>query len=303
MLADAFRRLSKFGAVESYQYVGFGSVWFSDFTHFHRALGIDRMISIEREANHAKSFEFNKPFRGIDMRFGDSASELPKIDWSLRTIAWLDYDDPLSRSMLADLRTISLSAGSGSVLVASAQSETAPLTTTSEDPDERKPAETIESLKRAIGAARVPLNAQDSDLRGWKLSKLVRGAMRSEIDDCLNARNVGRPASQWLEFRQIGAWEYADGAKMTTLAGVFVDRGQNGIFASCGFEGLPFYCASEDAVRIEVPKLTPKEMRDIETRLPLVAGQQLDPGEAPLRDAKNFATFYRYLPTFASFEP
>lgn len=48
ILCDAFRRRSKFASVESYQYVGFGSVWFSDFSLFHRQLGIGKMISIER---------------------------------------------------------------------------------------------------------------------------------------------------------------------------------------------------------------------------------------------------------------
>ena len=31
MLCDVFRRLKPFGPVEDYVYVGFGSVWFSDF--------------------------------------------------------------------------------------------------------------------------------------------------------------------------------------------------------------------------------------------------------------------------------
>ncbi|ACL58818.1 O-methyltransferase [Methylobacterium nodulans] len=303
MLAEAFRRLSKFATIESYQYVGFGSIWFSDFTHFHRALGIERMISIEREAAHSARFEFNKPFRGIEMRFGESAAELPKIDWSLRSIVWLDYDDPLNKSMLADLRTIALAATSGSVVTISVQAETPPLVSVDTSEGELRPSSGIDELKAAIGVARVPSDAVDSDMRGWKLARLLRQALLSEIEDCLSSRNSGRPQGQWIDFRQIGAWEYADGAKMTTISGVFVDRGQASIFASCAFEELSFYRPSLDAMRIEVPKLTPKEMRDIETRLPLVNGQDIDPGHAPLRDARQFATFYRYLPAFASFEP
>ena len=40
MLCDVFRRLTHFQPVETYCYVGFGSVWFSDFVLFHRALGV-----------------------------------------------------------------------------------------------------------------------------------------------------------------------------------------------------------------------------------------------------------------------
>ena len=62
MLVETFRRLSEFGAVDSYRYVGFGSTYFSDFSLFHKTLGIRSMISIERDLSNRKRFEFNRPF-------------------------------------------------------------------------------------------------------------------------------------------------------------------------------------------------------------------------------------------------
>jgi hypothetical protein len=302
MMCDSFRRLSKFASLESYQYVGFGSVWFSDFNLFHRALGIEKMISIERMEAHRERFLFNRPFRGVDIRFGESARELPNINWRLRTITWLDYDDPLCPPILADVRTIATNIAGGSLLAVSVQCENPPLGPPDED-GERQPVKTVDEFRSVFGPARTPIDMTSKDLVGWNVAATARNAVTTEIADALSAVNASRPDVQRLEFRQIMALEYADGAKMTTVAGVFVDKGQNSIFSSCGFDELSFYRSGNDALRIEVPKLTPREMRELESRLPMNDPAAIDPGVMPQRDAVAFARLYRYLPSFASFEP
>jgi hypothetical protein len=81
MLCDIFRRLRPFGRIEDYVYVGFGSVWFSDFALFHRALGIKRMISIEQAETARDRIEANKPFQ-IPVIYNQSTNVLPTLDWS-----------------------------------------------------------------------------------------------------------------------------------------------------------------------------------------------------------------------------
>ena len=301
MLCDAARRLSKFASVESYQYVGMGSVWFSDFLLFHRQLGIEKMISIERVGQQDR-FDFNRPFGGVEMRFGETATVLPTIDWSLRTIAWLDYDDPLNLSILADVRTISTKAVGGTLLAVTVQCESAPLIETSEE-DEKRPLRTPEEFRSLFGAARTPTELESKDLGGWQLATTCRRTISSEIDDALNAVNASRPPAQHMEFRQIMAIEYSDGAKMTTIVGTFVDKGQRPIFSSCAFDELSFYRADAPALRIEIPKLTPKEMRLLETKLPILDPTTIEHAPMPRRDAIAFARLYRYLPAFGSFEP
>ena len=112
-----------------------------------------------------------------------------------------------------------------------------------------------------------------------------------------------RTLGQRIEFRQIGAFEYADGAKMTTVGGVFIDEGQGAVFDGAGFGDLSFYRAGGDALRIEVPMLTPREMRHLDRSLPRREGDAIDFGEIPSRDANLYADLYRYLPNFAAFEP
>jgi hypothetical protein len=47
MMAESFLRLRPFGSVETYRYVGMGSVYFADFSLFHAVCGFETMVSIE----------------------------------------------------------------------------------------------------------------------------------------------------------------------------------------------------------------------------------------------------------------
>ncbi|MGO4480309.1 O-methyltransferase [Rhizobium sp. 2TAF27] len=300
MLCEAFRRLSKFGAVEHYQYVGFGAIWFADFTLFHRALGINRMFCIEREVVHRPRFEFNRPFGGIELMFGHSAQELPKINWANRTICWLDYDDPMSLSILADVSTVAAKACSGSAFVVSVQAQNKPMYEDAEG--NQREVEGLEKFREVYGAARTPAEMTERTLTSWRTSKLYRDMIIAEIDEALKVRNLGLPAGNRIRFRQVVSMEYADGAKMATIGGIFVEEGQEATFRFCDFEGLPFYRGNNDALRIEIPKLTPKEMREIEKLLPTPDVETLICDPSPPSDAKAFARLYRYLPSFASFD-
>ncbi len=301
MLCEMFSRLKVFGSLESYRYIGFGSIWFTDCVLFHRALGIEDIISIEKEEAHAERFAFNNPYRGIQLKMGTAAEVLPGLDWTHRSILWLDYDDPLSPSILDDVRTIATRAMSGTVLAVSVQAEK--LNDKRPHLEEQIIVTTPEQFRDLFGDARTPSELETASLRGWTLSKTSRSIIRQEIEDGLVASNAGRSAAQRLQFRQIGAFEYADGAKMTTIVGVFVDQGQNALFESAGFRELSFFHDGEDALRIKVPLLTPREMRHLDRSLPRDGDKNLELGPIPESDGNNYAKLYRYLPNFASFEP
>jgi hypothetical protein len=302
MLCDAFRRLAFFQPLPNYQYVGFGSIWFTDFSLLHRSLNIGKMFCIEKEAQDRKRFELNQPFGGIQMMFGHSASELPKIDWTQKSIVWLDYDDPLNKSQLMDILEVSRSATTGTFLVVSVQSENAPLIL-SADGETKRPVENMEELKIAIGTERTPVEMGDLSLSGWALSALYRIIIVAEIRSALETANLGRSDQQKLFFKQVVAFEYADGAKMTTVGGVFVTAGDEGVFNQCGFASFEFARFGAEALRIQLPKLTPREMREIEKYLPVDSLDALAVPDLPAKDVKIFAEMYRYMPNFASFEP
>ena len=93
MLCEVMRRLSVFGPVEQYSYVGFGSIYFTDFLLFHKVLGFQEMHSIEAEAKPSEDpliqnrFEFNKPYSCVKIHYGRASERLPDIEWKQKKAA------------------------------------------------------------------------------------------------------------------------------------------------------------------------------------------------------------------------
>lgn len=299
MIVDVLRRLTPFQAVEDYCYIGFGSVWFSDFILFHRMLGINKMISIEQAEGARARFEENRPFN-INIEFGNSSTVLPRLDWSERVIAWLDYDDPLEPEMLQDVRSIANRARSGSVLAVSIQCVKAPsLIDYQQDVDEGKMT-AIERFRQTFGRERVPDDARDDDLAGWPYGTLSRKMLTSEIELALAERNLSSNTN--LTFKAICEIEYQDDARMCTIVGAFVEDDEIDRLEACAFQRLDFMPANQRPIRIEMPKLTIRELRKIEQQLPKPAERELDLGSIPPSDAEKFSRMYRYLPNFAVME-
>ena len=301
MLAEVFSRLRPFEPVEDYHYVGLGSVWFSDFIVFHRSLGIRKMLSIEREAQSQKRIEANKPFRSIEMRYKPSSQVLPTLNWADRHFIWLDYDDPLTTDMLRDARIVAANGRSGTVLAVSMQCQRAP-----EDIDAERENNGQTGLQRftnTFGRERVSDETMADDLSGWRFGQLSRNLVYGEIEDALAKRNAALPAQEQLRFRKICEFEYADGAKMTTLVGILVSAAEMNAFTECRFSTLDFLPSQGRLVKIKVPILTLRELRHIERQLPKKLDEDWDLGSIPLAQANKYAAFYRYFPNFVHAEP
>lgn len=302
MLADVFRRLAAFEPLEAYRYVGFGSVWFSDFLLFHRALGIRKMLSIEEAATLKERFEANKPF-SIEMDFRRSTLALPDLDYSTRQFIWLDYDDPISPDMLQDVSTVASRARSGTCLVISVQSHRAPQVAEA-DRDRAEDVNAIsaeERFRSAFGAARVPQNLQRDDLIGWPFGSLARWMIKEEIRKALEIRKLANAASALL-VKEIVDFEYEDGAKMTTVVVLFYSAEEKACVDAASFKSLQFFQNATLPIFIPTPKLTLREYRQLERQLPLAEGAELDVGHIPPGEAKSFASMYRYFPNFAVIE-
>lgn len=300
MFCDVFRRLKPFGRVEDYIYVGFGSVWFADFTLFHRTLGIKEMVSIEQAENARDRIEDNKPFR-IRVDYRQSSAALPDLDWSRNVFLWLDYDDPLATNMLHDMRAVARRANSGSVLAVSVQCMKAPQVAEAEQDAAQNPPMRLERFIGVFGRDRVPPTTAEDDLYGWPFGSLSRKMLVQEIESELATRNSNGNGPEML-FRPICEIEYEDGAKMTSIVGIFCTSDDQARLEQCHFESLDFLPDQHGPIRIVVPKLTVREFKKLERQLPLEAGHELDLGTVPQSEARNFAALYRYLPNFAVLE-
>lgn len=301
MLVEIYRRLVSFQPIEDYSYIGFGSVWFSDFILFHKTLGIRDMVSIEQADTARERFEANKPFK-IDMRFASASIVLPELSWDNRKIVWLDYDDPLSPSMLHDVASVARRALSGSILTVSLQCVKAPSYVEAQRDrlTDESAIGAIERFRQVFGREKVPTDASDDDLTGWPYGALCRRMLCAEIENALSDRNTN-PNNE-LRFLPICDIEYQDDARMTTLVGIFVSHEDIGKYDTCRFEKLDFFPVPTKPIRIEMPKLTVRELRLIEQQLPLPVGHDLTFGHIPESDAIKYSKMYRYFPNFAVME-
>jgi hypothetical protein len=299
MLAEAFRKLSEFGRVDKYTYVGLGSVYFSDLILFHRALGFRRMVSIEDEDDTIiqDRFLFNVPFsrKSLELRFGSAGNEMAQMSWDVRSIVWLDYDRKLSSDKLSDIAFVCSKAVSGSVIIVSVNASSA--STDEELTEEGKP---IEKFKSAMGAGRVPAGTTSKSLSGWGTAQVCRTIIQNEIEEALKQRNGILPPGGKMRYQQLFNFRYSDGAKMLTVGGVLYDEGQEHILKKCAFDQLDFYRPGEDAHNIRAPLLTFKELRALDAHLPSDFDGCTVP--VPAEDIEKYAEVYRYFPYFVESE-
>lgn len=297
MLGEVFRRLSHFDLLEEYVYVGFGSLWFTDFVLYHKTLGIRDMISIEQSGAKDR-FEANKPFN-ITMMFHASKVALQKLDWARRQIVWLDYDGKLSPDMLIDVRTLASKVRSGSLLAVSVQcNEASEIEEAKGDPSGPK---ALDRFRQRFGRDRVRSDVVEEDLSGWLFGKLSRDMLVQEIETALVSRNSTGTDS--FTFTTITSINYEDDARMTTVVGIISEASEANKLDACQFDRLDFLKERAQPIKIDVPKLTGRELKYIERQLPLANGQEIDlKGGIPNKDAQQFVDMYRYFPNFAVVE-
>ena len=299
MMVEALRKLAPFGNVSSYRYIGFGSTYFSDFVLVHRALGISNMVSIEMDVENRDRFTFNRPYRCVTIEFGGSNEVLPTLPWTVRTIAWLDYDGPLDASVLADVRFFVANAVAGSVLIVSVNSE-------SDRPPGGAGANVADyrmtKLKERVGETKVPDDVQGKQLPKWGTAGVYRRIITNEIQSTLAERNGALEAGSRFEYQPLFHFRYADNAKMLTVGGLLYDEGQDAQMKSCNFERLDFIRTNGEPYLIEAPNLTYREIRHLDRQLPCSTTTSLDAPGVPAEDVRKYSDVYRYFPTFAETE-
>lgn len=122
LVFDGLRRLQEILTWDNAAYLGFGSIWFTDFILAHRTLGLERMISVEENLIGFRRATFNRPYKFVQVIRGKSFDVLPKVFAQARfrntpTILWLDYDSELSESIIDELRWAVDNAKDDSVLL------------------------------------------------------------------------------------------------------------------------------------------------------------------------------------------
>ncbi|MCC6501030.1 MAG: hypothetical protein IT313_12260 [Anaerolineales bacterium] len=297
MLAEAMQRMSYFGRLGSYRYVGFGSTYFSDFKLFHKLLGIKKMVSIEEDVINQDRFKFNRPFSCVRMEFGKSTSVLPKLSWREKNIVWLDYDGTLNNDVLNDISFCCTNLQSGSMLLVSVNAH--PERVDNSISPELRPEKRLELLKQRVGEEKVPIDVVGANLSDWGTAEVSRRIILNEIEETLLQRNGSRKSP--LVFKQLINFHYADGARMLTVGGVIFRDEQMDMFDMCAFDQIEFVRLDKKPYEIEPPNLTFREIHYIDRYLPnRISMLGLD--GLPKDDVEKYAKLYRYFPTFSETE-
>lgn len=325
MLCELMRELSVFGPIKDYTYIGLGSIYFTDFSLIHKALGIISMHSIEKDEVVLHSpimqnrFEFNKPFSCIDIHYGPASDHLPNMEWERKAIVWLDYDDPLLDEHLNDIQIVLQNALAGSLILISVNAQ--PTNPPREEDQEGNPIELIpekeyryNSIVERLSPDYLPNNIKEMNLGTGDLIKVYHHALTKVVHSALSERNGNEPnpitAHQLINIR------YKDNAEMITFGWLLIDESQQKAYKDASFSDLRFIATEVKPFKIEVPPLTPKEIAWLDAAL----HRHLNPdGTVKLPDSNKkkskddirlapningylvnqYVKIYRYFPTFA----
>ncbi|WP_103256926.1 O-methyltransferase [Tabrizicola aquatica] len=291
LVFDGLRKLSNALDLSNAVYIGFGSIWFTDFVLAHKTLNIDDMVSIEANEIGFKRAQFNKSYRTITMMQGMSQDKLPEVlsmpgylnrPW----IVWLDYDSALNEGVVQDFQWTLNNAPPNSVLLFTFSA--------TQNAYGDKPVQRPERLRSLLGDV-VPddLSKEDCSKENLPsvLAKLAMDYLKSEVAD------LARPGGLIEAFRV----PYFDSVGMVTVGAVLPAVGAVPAARAVVSTG-DWKCLVDEV--IHAPQLTLREIAALQSELPPVGAitrtrvQELG---FDLQDEQiqSFQKYYKYLPSFA----
>ncbi|OYZ14037.1 MAG: hypothetical protein B7Y35_09570 [Sphingomonadales bacterium 28-64-96] len=237
-------------------YIGFGSIWFTDFVLAHKLLKIQTMISIEANLIGYRRALFNVPYANVVVKNGYSYDILPEllVDAALTDrpwLIWLDYDYELTESVRDDLRLIVENAPPGSLLLATVNGNEMKYGPAAARPDR---------LREILGAV-VPDDLPKKSCKDERMQATLADLMLDYLVSV--AADIARPGGFVPAFRVI----YQDGAPMVTVGGILPTKETVQIardaVAKPDWPGKP-------PKPISAPNLTLREAAVLQSQLPCV---------------------------------
>jgi len=288
---EGLRRASNVMELSNAIYVGFGSIWFTDFVQAHKVLNIDDMVSIEANEIGFRRATFNKAYRTISVVEGRASAKLPDIleieGYNARPwIIWLDYDSALDEEVVEDMQWVVSNAPPNSVVLFTLSA--------TQNAYGAKPIQRPDRIRALLGDI-VPddLSREDctKETLPITLARLMIDFLKSEVAD------AARPGG----FVEAFKLPYLDSVAMVTVGGILPARG-----AAAAARALVADASWKGAVEevIEAPPMTLREIATLQSELPAVAAltrariQELG-FDLHERQVQSFQRYYKYLPSFA----
>lgn len=243
-------------------YIGFGSIWFTDFMLAHKALRVTRSVSIEAHDIGFARAKFNAPYATVDVVHGLSTAVLPRLmgDVTLAQkpwMIWLDYDFVLAEAIVDDIRLVVEGAPADSLFL---------ITFSGLDYKYGKPSDRVARLKELLGSV-VPDDLSREACKGDELLKTLADLTLARMSSV--AQGAARPGGFVPAFRIF----YKDGTPMITVGGVLPAPNSLASVQAVTI-GQEWPCRPQEV--ISAPHLTFKEAAALQSKLP--AGQALTRG-------------------------
>lgn len=303
MLCEALSRLSVISDVKHYQYVGFGSVYFVDFTLFHKQLGIQKLITIESELDMETRVRFNKPYSCIDVMPGESNEQLPEVNWrKKKSILWLDYTHTLRGYMFKDMATFFQRALSGSVFIISVNVDLRENKSGNKTTTEK----IIAKLNKDIEVRkRIRSSEFKKEMTKNNYYSILRKVIDNEAKEIISERNKLETKDKF-DYKQFFNFLYQDGQAMLTVGGILFSNSDKDKVEQMNFTNLDFIMTDEERFEIIVPHLTYREIHALDKHLPdfninsEVREKALEELKGVVSDEAihKYAKIYRYYPNY-----
>lgn len=291
IIFDGVQILLNVMVLDNLAYIGFGSIWFTDFVLAHKLLRIDDMVSIESHDIGYRRAKFNAPYSTVRVEPGLSSAVLPKLfddsflagrPWML----WLDYDYAFDESVREDVRSVIENSPLNSILL---------ITFNGLDKKYgQKPSERVERLRELLG----PVVPDELEADSCKAEAMQVTLAQLGIDFMKSvAAEMARPGGFVPAFRVL----YRDGAPMVTIGGVLPVRGAvRGVRDLVNGESWPAWPPKP----ITAPNLTMRESAELQSLLPskkrLTRADIQNLGFDLEEDQiEAFEAYYRQYPAFA----
>ncbi len=288
-------------STKDYAYVGFGSVYYTDFILFHKYLYINDMICVEG-SDIPRRMKFNKPYLFIEVRMGKVSTVLPELNFERKYVVWLDYDlgvdyGPWQEepSILDDVAAFAAKLLPGSFLIITAEAEPR-LTNTKEyeNLSVSKRDSILVDILNTNYADLLEKRIRKADLTRKEMPRIVSGLLRRQLSSSV-LRNY-----HCVKFRQLFNFNYADGAQMVTVGGLIDRRKALDSLKRSRVYSFPFVHGGKRPVSISVPPLTVREKEAIDAQIEKISRASsinLDI-ELHKRLLANYLKYYKHYPIY-----
>jgi hypothetical protein len=270
---------------KSYRYVGFGSLWFTDFLIAHKLLKIKSMVSIEASETGADRARFNQPLSCIKVEEGDSSTLIPILDFDkTKSIVWLDYDTGIDGPALRDIELLLPMIATGSIFLVTISAKVNSLPKVDENNSTITKAQSI----KEIAGDYVPTTLPRARFEKEAYPKLLLEILNNAVESIM--LNSGRQEKFLKLFEMI----YKDGTPMVSFGGIVSNQETitkiQSIMTSENWDGI-----INDP--IQVPPLTLKEKITMDRFMPTdqpPTSQNIKDGSGLSMEQEQIDAYHRY---------